>query len=210
MAQKEAIEIAQGIITRALRSVHTHRKIVDDQEAKFYPPYQNAYDRLRYTLAKLPKDVTCISVQIEFAKVESEAGRTFPGWMGSQLIILKRYLKLIDPSTLERNPLDFVFVVKPNTYPEKLERLTHGSRTKDLATQVFETIGMNYHGNHFLVIKPFGAPDGMGEIWAQYPRPYNVPLQVVRGITLHKERKPLTPYLEGPGINGLQLVSTSY
>src|SRR3989344_8191866 len=138
MAQTEAIEIAQGIITKALEDVHTHRKIVDDQEAVFDPPYQNAYDRLRYTLAKLPKDVICISVQIEFARVESEAKKTFPGWMGSQLIALKRYLKLIDPSTIERNPLDFVFVVKPNTYPEEFKRLTHGSRTRDLATQVFE------------------------------------------------------------------------
>lgn len=210
MAQTEAIEIAQGIITQTLQDVHTHRKIVDDQEAILYPPYRNAYGRLRYALAKLPKDVTCISVQIEFARVESKARKTFPGWMGSQLISLERYLKLVDSSTLERDPLDFVFVVKPNTYPGELKKLAYGSRTRDLDTHVFETIGMEYHGNHFLVIKPFGTPDEMGGIWTQDARPYNVPLQVVKEISLHRERKPLTPYLEGPGINGLQLVPTSY
>lgn len=202
------IEGAQEEINQALLDINKHRRIMDGgNEAPMYPPYDDAVRRFRAVLIDLPSGISCVSVQAEFPYVTQETRDNFPGWTGKSLQVLQHQLTQIEPAVATQNPVSFEFVVKPNKYPEELRGLTFGSRARDLAADVFETVEVRFDwGHHFLQIRP----DGIRESYGTYAKPFNVPLQVVRGIGLHADRKPLTPSLEGTDPLRLRPTPTAY
>ena len=126
--------------------------------------------------------------------------------MGAEMVNLQNFLSQANVIGQDQDPVECELVVIPNYIPDERKRLSHGSRARELVNEVFETMRLtNDWGFDSLTIKPDGAMDS----WSEGPKPFVVPLKVVTGITLHREQKPLSPYLEGPRTN-LKVIPVTY
>lgn len=208
--EPQTIEAAQQEITQILADLHTYRRIMDDGNEADDPPYQAARSLLRDLLRDLPAEVASVSVHTSSPRVTQETINDYPGWSGRTLYALQSMLALVDPTTEQRDPIDFEFVARPNYIPTKLRGLTHGSTVRDSAVDVFETLSVDDDRGHSVIsIRPEGIPRGVILI-GESEIPFNIPLAYVTGITLNREQKPLTPSIYGIDRRDLRVEPVAY
>lgn len=215
--EPQTIEEAQGAINQILEELHTHRRLMNDgNEAILYTPYAEAYDKFKAALGNLPADVACVSIRGSFPHVTTDTRKDYPGYTGSALLRLQEQLSMagVTPESTDasnQNQVQFELVVQPNYIPDELKKLTHGSYKRSLENDVFESMECRGDWGHgSLSVKPYGAPRGMAGIWALDAQPYNVPINYLTDIVLNRERKPLSPYLEGRNIDKARVVPVDY
>ena len=206
LEQIASFDGAQEALREALHDVHSRRRVIDDGQQEIMPyDYQEAEDRLRFILCNLPKDVESISINTRFQRVKEPHLNVEYLTRG-----LLYFLEQLDPDLKDRDEIAFEFVVRPNVIPDELKKLSHGSRARDLATEVVETVRLGYEAQtHVFVIEPHGVA-GENRLAFLHARAFFVPLRFVEDIALYKDQKLLTPYLQGTNPEALQRIPVQY
>lgn len=184
----------QQQVNSALEKINSARILrKDGTEYVLSQKYEEVRQELLRIFYDIPKGIRCLSVNVTIPSCPEE--------LITEIDYLNRNLRnLLAP--LSESASDFTrshafsFVIIPPLRPEELKNLRFGSRARDLSEEVIETLIFEVKGDIVLLtINPLGEPKTSASRNLN-ALTFPVPLRFVQSVTLEKEEKPLTPYLE--------------
>lgn len=201
-----SVEGAQTALDRTLAQLHQTRRVVDDREIS-PDGFRYAQAQLRIILNNLPEEVSCVTVTSEFHKIPDRPSTN----MEFELRELQHRIGIVDADRIKGEFVRMEFTVLPPFVPSDLKKESHGSRARELAFDVVETLRLgNSSETHILEVKPWGATGGMASIAFLDAKGFRVPLFSITGMHLYKEQKPLTPYFTEQEYGQFTIIPVDY